>query len=149
MKKIFAERLNDLIAMEGIKQKDIIKILGVSKSSFRLWKEGRNFPRCDYLIKIAAFFNVNLGYLIGESPLKNIDIDAVKVLDNLPTVFIDKLTTYKEKEGLSFYALSQKVGMDQTSVTGWFKGNVPEIESLKKLADAMGQTIDFLLGIEE
>lgn len=149
MKKIFAERLNELIELEGIKQKELIEILGVSKSSFILWKEGRNFPRYDYLIKIAAFFNVTLGYLIGESPFKSINIDVARVLNNLPTIFIKRITDYKEKEKLSYYALAQKVGMDQTSVTGWFKGNVPEIESLKKLANAIGETVDFLLGIEE
>lgn len=149
MKKIFAERLNELIELEGIKQKDLIETLGVSKSSFRLWKEGRNFPRYDYLIKIAAYFNVNISYLIGESPLKNTEIDVEKCLSNLPEIFIERISEFKGKNKLSFYALSQKVGMDQTSVTGWFKGNVPEIESLKKLANTMGETVDYLLGTEE
>ena len=51
----------------GLKDADIVKATGITKSTFSDWKSGRSNPKKEKLQKIADFFNVSLDYLLtGE-----------------------------------------------------------------------------------
>ena len=46
--------------------------------------------------------------------------------------------------------LAQRIGAYQTKYQGWEKGRVePDIDTIKKLADALGVSTDWLLGRDE
>ena len=47
----------------GLKDADIVKATGITKSTFSDWKSGRSNPKKEKLQKIADFFNVSLDYL--------------------------------------------------------------------------------------
>lgn len=65
MKSNFQTRLKELREEKDLLQKDLAKILNVSKSAVSGWEVGRNQPSYDILMQIAAFFNVTVDYLIG------------------------------------------------------------------------------------
>lgn len=46
-----------------IKDSDVSKATGITKSTFSDWKSGRSKPKNDKLQKIADYFNVSLEYL--------------------------------------------------------------------------------------
>lgn len=48
---------------KGLKDSDIAKATGITKSTFSDWKNGRSKPKNAKLQKIADFFNVSLAYL--------------------------------------------------------------------------------------
>lgn len=51
----------------GLKDADIVKATGITKSTFSDWKSGRSNPKKEKLQKIADFFSVSLDYLMtGE-----------------------------------------------------------------------------------
>lgn len=51
----------------GIKDADVVKATGITKSTFSDWKSGRSKPKDEKLKKIADFFGVSTDYLrIGE-----------------------------------------------------------------------------------
>ena len=53
-------------------------------------------------------------------------------------------------EGISQYALAKKLGISQSTICNWLNGKKePSIESLWKLADFFGETIDYIVGREE
>lgn len=51
----------------GLKDSDIVRATGITKSTFSDWKSGRSNPKNDKLQKIASFFGVSVEYLMtGE-----------------------------------------------------------------------------------
>ena len=57
-------KLRDL---RGVKDADVVRATGITKSTFYDWKSGRSEPKKEKLQKIADFFDVSLDYLMtGE-----------------------------------------------------------------------------------
>lgn len=57
-------KLRDL---RGVKDADVVRATGITKSTFSDWKSGRSEPKRDKLQKIADYFNVTVDYLMtGE-----------------------------------------------------------------------------------
>ena len=51
----------------GVKDADVVRATGITKSTFSDWKSGRSEPKKEKLQKIADFFDVSLDYLMtGE-----------------------------------------------------------------------------------
>lgn len=48
---------------KGIKDADVVRETGITKSTFSDWKNGRSNPKQDKLQKIADYFGVSLAYL--------------------------------------------------------------------------------------
>ena len=56
---------------KGIKDSDVVKSTGITKSTFSDWKSGRSKPKNDKLQKIADYFGVSVEYLMtGKEDLK-------------------------------------------------------------------------------
>lgn len=52
---------------KGLKDADVVKATGITKSTFSDWKSGRSKPKQDKLQKIADFLEVSVDYLMtGE-----------------------------------------------------------------------------------
>ncbi len=62
MYEIFAE----LLRRKGINVAEVSKATGIHPSTFSDWKSGKSRPKQDKLIKIAAYFNVTVDYLINR-----------------------------------------------------------------------------------
>lgn len=55
----------------GIRDSDVVKATGITKSTFSDWKSGRSKPKSEKLQKIADFFGVSVDYLTtGTEPAK-------------------------------------------------------------------------------
>ena len=48
----------------GLKQSDIAKQLGVTKSAYGRWERGECFPRVNKLIKLAHIFGISIDNLM-------------------------------------------------------------------------------------
>lgn len=48
----------------GVKDADVVRETGITKSTFSDWKSGRSKPKNDKLQKIADYFGVTLDYLL-------------------------------------------------------------------------------------
>lgn len=62
-----------------------------------------------------------------------------------------RIRALRKKAGLSQEALAQKVGVSRVTVSAWENIRAGDIKSghLKRLADALGCSMDFLLGYEK
>ena len=74
----------------GLKDADIVRETGITKSTFSDWKSGRSNPKQDKLQKIADFFGVTIDYLTtGKEPAYKMERtltakdkrDITKILD--------------------------------------------------------------------
>ena len=64
------ERLHQLRKEKGIKQEELGRQLGVSKSTISAYEHGKCQPDFSKLVQIARFFKVTTDYLLGVSDEK-------------------------------------------------------------------------------
>jgi len=63
----FAEKLKELRSQQKISQEELAKALGVSRSTIAGYETKSREPDLSTLVKIAAFFNVSVDYLLDSS----------------------------------------------------------------------------------
>lgn len=79
----------------GLKDADIVKATGITKSTFSDWKSGRSNPKKEKLQKIADFFNVSLDYLMtGED--KSVLLDRKYYINEETAEMAEKIFHNKE-----------------------------------------------------
>lgn len=71
-----SERIKYLRDMHNLTQSELGRIAGVSDKAVSTWENGSAEPRMGAIQKMADYFGVSKGWLIGESPLD----------DNQPTL---------------------------------------------------------------
>ena len=83
-KKIFSERLNQLMAERGITQKEISVITGASTSTVSTWSNGMNMPRMDKVERLAEHFDLPISYFLETMPASH-DEELQEYLEQLKT----------------------------------------------------------------
>ena len=73
MTQTFAIRLRALRQERGLSQQKLSELLHISKSSINMYERGEREPGFETLQALASFFEVDLDYLLGNSPYKNKD----------------------------------------------------------------------------
>ena len=74
------ERIYKLIESNNTNANRVTKGCGLNSNIFTFWKNGRQKPSLDALIKIANYFNVSIDYLVGREQLNtstNVNIDPI------------------------------------------------------------------------
>lgn len=61
---------------KGLKDSDVVKATGITKSTFSDWKSGRSNPKNDKLQKIANFFDVSIDYLMTGEDSAKVELSA-------------------------------------------------------------------------
>ncbi len=64
---------------KGVKQQDVAKAIGISKSGYGYYEQGRSMPDLEMLLKLAKYFNVSVDCLLG---LSKIDAPLSDVIDS-------------------------------------------------------------------
>lgn len=63
---IFGTKLKELRNEANLSQRELSKIMGVSKSSINMYERGEREPGLDLVVAFATFFNVRTDYLIRK-----------------------------------------------------------------------------------
>lgn len=87
------ERFEQLLQKRGVTPYKVSKETGVTQTSLSNWKSGRNTPSAKTLQKLADYFGVTVGYLMGTEEEPNatdkennpivLDDDALELLEEL------------------------------------------------------------------
>ncbi|MBA4544480.1 helix-turn-helix transcriptional regulator [Thermoactinomyces daqus] len=91
-------------------QSDVAKALGITRSRYSHYENGRNEPDTEMLQKLADYYNVTVDYLLGneETKNKNEPIDLMKILqdrDNDELPHIDGVPIDEETAKILYYQL--------------------------------------------
>ncbi|MBQ4073394.1 MAG: helix-turn-helix transcriptional regulator [Clostridia bacterium] len=63
---------------------------------------------------------------------------------------VERIKYLMDAEDISQYALAKKLGISQSTICNWLNGKKePSIESLWKLADYFGESVDYIIGREK
>ena len=90
-----------LLEKHGVTAYKVAKATGITTSPLTSWKQGKYVPKPDKLQKIADYFGVSLGYLMGTEEAEPNAIDKEKnpiVLDDEALELLEELKTYNTFE---------------------------------------------------
>lgn len=75
---------------------------------------------------------------------------AYNVNNMIKITVAERIRELMKVEGISQYALAKELGISQSTICNWLNGKKePSIESLWKIADFFGETIDYVVGRED
>lgn len=80
IKKIVGNRINEALAQNGMLQKDLAKILGVTDNTISYFCKGSRSPQLEQLPKIAEALNTSTDYLLGMTQVKSPSIDTQAIV---------------------------------------------------------------------
>ena len=102
MSNKFVERLNELIENSGLKKKRVAEEVGITATTLSKYITGQHEPRIDIVMRIADYFGVSAGWLLGETdekyPDKKKAIDFNNK-DQVVSMLLD-FASHIEKSGL-------------------------------------------------
>lgn len=79
------ERFLQLLKEHNITTYKVCKDTNITQTSLSSWKTGKSTPKIDKLQKIAAYFNVSLEWLMGNTDVRNANSSNIKKeLDVIP-----------------------------------------------------------------
>lgn len=64
-------------------------------------------------------------------------------------MFYDRLKALCDEKGVKLTKLVEELGMSRGNMSRWKSGGVPKSDTLHALADRLGVSVDYLLGVEE
>ena len=68
-------------------------------------------------------------------------------MDSREILVVERIKELLATERISQYALAKRTGISQSAISNWLSGKKePSIDSLWKIADYFGTTVDFLIG---
>ena len=95
---IIGERLSELRKDKNLSQKELGKILNVSRNSISLYECSRRSPPDEIKKDIALYFNTSIDYLIGLSDLKYRDtkryLELPENLDEASKIQVNEFAKY-------------------------------------------------------
>lgn len=98
-----------LLEKHGITAYKVAKATGITTSTLTSWKQGKYVPKPDKLQKIADYFGVSLGYLMGTEEEEPNAVDKENnpiVLDDEALELLEELKTRPEMRTL--FSVSKK-----------------------------------------
>ena len=69
---MFGTRLHTLRKERKLRQEDMANQLGIARTTYAMYEQGNREPDYNTLIKLAAFFEVSIDYLLGTTEIRQI-----------------------------------------------------------------------------
>lgn len=60
-------RLRELRLKNGLSQRDVGEMFGITKQAVQRWETGKSYPNVYQLIKLSNYFDVSIDYLVGRT----------------------------------------------------------------------------------
>lgn len=140
----FSERLKEHMKDEGVNCPQLAEELGVALSTISEIKRGACLPSARVFYLILEHFHCSADYLLGRAdlPPKSSDFRPIPP-------FGPQLRKVMRLFGVTQYRLERDLPVSGSVVYNWLNGKtVPSVDSLVRLADFFGCSVDFLIGRE-
>lgn len=97
-------RINKLRKENGMNQKELGSMLGVGQTTISAWEMGKNEPDYESMHKMARYFRVSVGYLMGyeSNPITGLSKEErEKYTEENREAFLKRLHEKEEQDALS------------------------------------------------
>lgn len=143
MGNTFSTVLCDLMIETDTSTKKLADYLGVSVQVVNRWKRGTNtdiyLPR---LIMLCKYFGCSLDYLAGKR-----DTDVKPNNYHIPN-FGKRIREVMKSKNITTYRIQKETRFGDRYFHDWDNGSNPKLNTLIRLANYFGCTLDELVGLE-
>ena len=88
----FGEKLKQARNDAGLKQSELAKILGVTRSCVNAWEMGISVPSTQYVVELASLFHISTDFLLGVEATASVSVAGLSDADiQLVHAIIDHL----------------------------------------------------------
>lgn len=129
-KRIFPDRLREMMAESGAKQAEVADAAGVTQSTVSRWLEGQSTPKAEDLYALALHYGISMDWFFGAS--RRSPADTVQ-----GSVSIDALQALADDARAG--ASAMRVGAERF---GRLQEMMPRIQALEKEAGALRKIIE-------
>jgi transcriptional regulator with XRE-family HTH domain len=136
-----SERLKEYMTERNLTQTALADITGITHTNISDFLSDKHLPSYENLTKLLYAFDCSADYLLGKT-----DIHSEEPLHPvLP--FGARLRTLLKAYNISGERLKRELPVSGSVLFKWLSGkSLPSTESLLRLADYLGCSVDFLLG---
>ena len=142
--KEFVDNLKELMDNKGINVPALAKELGFERvSTIYSWFNAGKVPKLDKALAIANYFKCNLDFLFGRSE------ECLEICKTCPP-FGEQFKKVLKEQGVSQNKLMRELNFSGGNIFSWttLKAN-PRMDSVIKVADYLGVSLDYLVGREK
>lgn len=149
MSTIFAERLNELLALEGLTPYGLAQATGLPLKSVHNWTRGIFYPKAKALLVLVDYFKISADYLLGEDDVLRERVAKSVTVEQAQKNVVKKLEEYRASKKIKYGKLSKWLGVGQCTLARWFNEKaMPETTMLIRIARLLDISLDELLGRE-
>ena len=142
----FTSRFNELLARNAGSNSDLAQILGVSKQAISTWKIGTSTPKPPTVRTIAEYFDVDVDWLNGTTDTES----SYSPKDAFSSYDSQRVDALLNDKGMSPGEFATAIGLPLGALEFIKRpGAVPSTPVLYKMADALGCSVDYLLGLTD
>ena len=140
----FPESLKELIADNLTNLTEVSDELGCGEPTLSRYTSGKALPTLEMTVRLADYFSVTCDYLLGLN-----EENTASKFKHCPP-FAKRFQEVLKYFHISRYRLIQMTGIAETVMRYWVQGKTePTVPSVVKIAQALGCTVDFLIGREK
>lgn len=138
----FSERLKYAMEIRNVKQVELSKAIGISKTNMTYYISGKNKPREDKINLIAKELNVNPIWLLGY----NVPMEQEQTVNVLVTA--DRIKDLRIYNNWTRKELANKLGLSEKELEGYEIGyNTPNDYIKYNMCKVFNCTMDYLMGL--
>ena len=78
---MIADRIKYLREQKKLKQTDLAKLLGITRSSVNAWELGISVPSTQYVVQLASYFKVSTDFLLCADMSATVDVSGLTEKD--------------------------------------------------------------------
>lgn len=139
-----SEQLLELMTEDGLTQKTLAEKLNTSRPKLSLYLNDKSLPTFKIFVQLVEFFNCSADFLIGK---KDYPERQKKYLPVQP--FGTRLKGILKERGISQYSFKKSTDISWSVLHNWFtEKSSPSIDNIKKVAEELDCSVDYLLGRE-
>ena len=147
-RKIIGCRINELLAINNVKQKELAAHLSVSDNIVSYFVRGARVPNTEQIIKIAKFFNVPTDFLLDTDWNKKTNSN----FRGRDGIFAKRLRELIKTKGIKHGDLANKdvLNVSRQAVGQYCNGTaLPPADKIVILAQYFDVSADYLLGLTD
>ena len=137
----FKDALQELLFQSGLNAYQFSLQAGIPEANIYYWLADQYLPSVEYIVIIADYLNCSIEYLFGLTD------DKCFIKAKHPSDFISRFTSLLKEKKCTKYCVAKNCGVGRSAISKWFHmQKMPKIETLVKLSEFFGCSIDYLIG---
>ena len=137
----FSERLEQLMFEAQLNGHTLPKLIGCGDNTIYRYLRGTTIPTVEMVILLADFFHCSTDFLLG------LEEENYSTHFEKSPPFKERFPVLLEQCGITQYRLEKITEISHSAMVYWKNGTKqPTIESIVRIADKLGKTVDFVLG---